>query len=84
MCGSCHIQSVKYWSQILTFESMFSFNFHLKKKLRLNFAFWDTFNSMKVLHAIKMPFKNSKEIRPQSSIRVICTSFRSDFFSAEN
>ena len=42
------------------------------KKLGLNFAFWDTFKLLKCL--------NSKEIKLQSSIRVICTSFRSDFF----
>ena len=64
------------WRWILkfssNFESLFSFNFQLKKKLRLNFAFWGTF---KLLRCI-----NSKKIKLQSSITVICTSFRSDFF----
>ena len=53
-------------------ECLFSFNFQLKKKLRSNFAFWDTFKLLRCL--------NSKEIKLQSSIRVIFTSFRSDFF----
>ena len=48
----------------LNLESLFSFNFQLKKKLRPNFAFWDTFKLLRCL--------NSKEINLQSSIRVTC------------
>ena len=59
------------WSWILklllNFESFFSFHF-----LQPNFVFWGNFKLLRCL--------NSKEIKLQSAIRVICTSFRSGFF----
>ena len=64
------------WHRILkfltNFESLFSLNFQLKKNLQQNFKIWDTFKLLRCL--------NSKEIKLQSWIRVICTSFRYDFF----
>ena len=65
---------VVYWifCWILNFESLFSFDFQLKKKLPPNVAFCGTFKLLRCL--------NSKEIKLQSWIRVICTSFRYDFF----
>ena len=64
------------WRRILkfslNFESLFSLSFQLKKKLQPNFAFLGEFKQLRCL--------NSKEIKLQSSIGVICTSFRTDFF----
>ena len=51
------------WNCCRTWNLCFLFIFSWKK-LQLNFAFWDTFKLLRCL--------NSKEIKLQSSIRVIC------------
>ena len=64
MSSSCHIQSVEIVVELGIFVF---FKFSAEKKLQPNFAFWDTFNLLRCL--------NSKEIKLQSSIRVICILF---------
>ena len=71
-CFSCHIQLLtkcpnwcRTWN--ICFLLIFSW-----KVLQPNFAFWDIFMLLKCL--------NSKEIKLQSSIRVICIIFNLIFF----
>ena len=67
MCNSCHIRHLmkcpnwcRTWN--ICFLLIFSW-----KMLQPNFAFWDIFMLLRCL--------NSKEIKLQSSIRVICIIF---------
>ena len=73
MCNSCHIRHLmkcpnwcRTWN--ICFLLIFSW-----KMLQPNFAFWDIFMLLTCL--------NSKEIKLQSSIRVICIIFDLIFFS---
>ena len=73
MCFSCHIRHLmkcpnwcRTWN--ICFLLIFSW-----KMLQPNFAFWDIFMLLRCL--------NSKEIKLQSSIRVICIIFDLIFFS---
>ena len=73
MCFSCHIRHLmkcpnwcRTWN--ICFLLIFSW-----KMLQPNFAFWDIFMLLTCL--------NSKEIKLQSSIRVICIIFDLIFFS---
>ena len=73
MCDSCHIRHLmkcpnwcRTWN--ICFLLIFSW-----KMLQPNFAFWDIFMLLRCL--------NSKEIKLQSSIRVICIIFDLIFFS---
>ena len=73
MCFSCHIRHLtkcpnwcRTWN--ICFHLIFSW-----KMLKPNFAFWDILMLLRCL--------NSKEIKLQSSIRVICIIFDLIFFS---
>ena len=74
MHRSCHIRNVetgvKYWNFCrilnLCFLSIFSW-----EQNSIKFCIWCTFKLLRC--------HNSKEIKLQSSIRVMCTSFKSDF-----
>ena len=73
LCNSCHIRHLmkcpnwcRTWN--ICFLLIFSW-----KMLQPNFAFWDIFMLLRCL--------NSKEIKLQSSIRVICIIFDLIFFS---
>ena len=61
---------IKFW--IFVLYSIFSW----KKKLLPNFAFWGIFKLFRCLHSL--------EIKLQSSIRVICTSFKGQLISKAN
>ena len=74
MSNSCHIRSVEIVVELGIFVF---FSFSAEKKLRPNFAFWDTFKLLRCL--------NSKEIHKASKLnKSDLYTFRSDFFSAEN
>jgi len=68
---SCHIRGVEigveYWNFCRILNLCFLFKFQLKKNLQPNLAFLGTFKLLRCL--------NSKEIKLQSSIRVICNFF---------
>ena len=70
MSDSCHIPSVKI---VVEFGTFVFFQSSTEKKLRPNFAFWDTFKLTRCL--------NSKEIKLN---KCDFYSFRSAFCSAEN